>query len=81
MVAATGEGNTAGLGQLFGASAFNGPPEYMNAFKQFKNFSMSALAAGKVLGNVLAFTESQIQAGRQKGGNAIHSRTMLRCSF
>ena len=75
MAAAIGNGNTTGSGQLFGASAFNGPSEqYMNAFKQFKNFSISSIATGKVLGTVLAFTpilESQIEAGRQRGGNAI----------
>jgi hypothetical protein len=46
----------------------------LDAFRHYKNFSMSTMGEGKVLANVLALTpmmESQIQAGRRRGGNVI----------
>jgi hypothetical protein len=75
-VAATlGSGNNSGFGALFGASALNGPPEeYINAFRHYKNLSMSILHSGKVAVSTLVFTpilESQVAAGRRKGGNAV----------
>jgi hypothetical protein len=74
--AAIGSGNNSGFGELYGASALNGPPEdYINAFRHYKNLSMSILPSGKVALSILGFTpipESQVLAGRRKGGNAIH---------
>jgi hypothetical protein len=74
--ATLGTGDLRGLGQLFGASALaDGPMNLcLDAFRHYKNFSMSTMREGKVLANVLALTpmmKSQIEAGRRKGGNVI----------
>jgi hypothetical protein len=70
-----GTGYGVGVGTLFGASALSGSPEnYIAAFRHFNNLSMSILPLGKTSLTTLAFTpvlESQIQAGRRMGGNAI----------
>jgi len=67
--------NNRGSGYLFGASALNLPPEgYKNAFRNYKNLSMSILHSGQVLLSTLAFTpipRLQVEAGRRRGGNAI----------
>ena len=75
VASALGTGYDTKAGQLFGASALSGPPEhYINAFTHFKNLSMSILPLGKTFLSTMVFTpvlESQIQAGRRMGGNAI----------
>jgi hypothetical protein len=75
MSATLGTGDLPGFGQLFGASALSGLTEqYIDTFKRYRNFSMNAMRGGEVLANVLAFTpvlESQVEAGRRKGGNVI----------
>jgi len=67
--------DTSGSGQLFGASAFNGPSEeYIQAFRYFKNLSATIIPSEKVFINALALTPvptSQVEAGRRRGGNAI----------
>ena len=75
-VAATlGPGSNTGFGELFGASALSGPPEeYINAFRHYKNLSLSILPSGQVALSTLAFTpilKTQVEAGRRMGGNAI----------
>lgn len=70
-----GSGGDRGFGQLFFASAFNGTAgveEYLNAFRFFNDYTSSIKSS--VSGTVLAFTpilDSQILAGREKGGNII----------
>ena len=69
-----GPGNNSGTGQIFGASALSGPPEYINAFRHYKNLSMNILPSGQVVLSTLAFTpipETQVKMGRRMGGNAI----------
>jgi len=67
--------DTRGSGQLFGASALNGPPEeYLNAYRHYKNLSMNIIPSGQALVNTLAFSpipKSQIKASRKRGGNVI----------
>jgi hypothetical protein len=74
--ATLGTGDLSGYGQLFGMSALNGGTEqYLDMFRLYKNFSMNSMLEGQVFGNVLAFTpvlESQIEAGRRRGGGKYH---------
>ncbi|KAF8800052.1 FAD-binding domain-containing protein [Phlegmacium glaucopus] len=70
-----GSGSNRGFGELFFASAFNssaGVGEYMSAFRHVNDYVSSINKS--VFGTVLAFTpilDSQILAGREKGGNVI----------
>ncbi|KAF8649064.1 hypothetical protein AX16_006037 [Volvariella volvacea WC 439] len=69
-----GSGGDRGWGQLFGASSFTGEDveRYTNAFVHWQNFTQSF--KDELSGIVLAFTpipNSQIFAGRERGGNAI----------
>nr|AGK29874.1 FAD-binding protein [Volvariella volvacea] len=69
-----GAGADRGTGQLFGASAFTGDnvTRYHSAFTHWQNFTQTF--KDELSGVVLAFTpvaDSQILAGRARGGNVI----------
>lgn len=71
---ALGPGDFRGFGETFGGSAINGPNvKYLEAFNHFKNHSLTFIDDFER--NIFAFTpilQSQIEAGRRRGGNAIN---------
>jgi hypothetical protein len=62
------------FGQQFGGSAFTGDTDlYRNAYKHWKSYLFNHL--DDIFTSALTFTivpQSQVQAGRQRGGNAIN---------
>ncbi|KAJ7815742.1 hypothetical protein B0H14DRAFT_2846589 [Mycena olivaceomarginata] len=74
VMATLGSGNERGFAQRYGASALDGADEdaYLAAFERWSNFS--AAFKDELSMTTLGFTpipESQVQAGRAKGGNII----------